>query len=256
MIVKPQQFKISIGNRQLARGQAMVGQRAQATVRIASCGTCGVQIGDCNCNRGGATSYTSTGAGGSTPGGGGNFTSNPGSPPPCDPGCYPRSACNADGSFAYASYAERLRQSSMHKCPHEDPRWDDMHMQRLLSEPTTVAAGVTADVEVSPVAGTFAAFYWGILAVDPATQVEQVDWRAGTPRIEGCPVPCGSGITNSLAQLVMRVPEACCGHPFVAWLDRRAEDTPLLVSVTNNQAAGDLLFQVELRGYCCSTRIC
>lgn len=263
---KDEQHEIVIGGRVLQRGQVLRGnqQRSQARVSVSGCtnGEC-IAIGQCGC--GGAVSYASSGVpvpGGNGMNGSGNFTANPPGTGPgggglqCTPGCYPRSACDPDGRFRYEDYATALRNARMQKMPYVDPYFDSIWMQSIYSAVTTVAAGASVDIPLSPVAGTFALFYYDIVAVDPTTQVSQVDWRAGQPRIEGCPVPCGSGEVQALSQFVQKVPEACCGNPLIAWLDRPSEDTPLNVPFTNNQAAGDLLVQVRGRGYCCSTRIC
>jgi len=187
----------------------------------------------------------------------GDLVANPGDIPPCNPGCYPRSACDIrSGFFRYTTYAEQLRNSRMRKAPWSDPYYDSIYMDTLLSAITTVAAGASVDIPVTPTAGTFAAFYYEIVAVDPTTGVAQVDWTAGQPRVEGCPVPCGTGDQEALSQFVQKVPEACCGNPLAAWLDEERAGTPLLVPFTNTQAAGDLSVQIRLRGYCCNNRIC
>ncbi len=262
-----EQHEIAIGGRVLQRGQVLRQnqQRTQARVQVAGgCqnGDC-IAIGQCSC-AGGPTLFASSGV--PIPGGGmngaGDYVANPpGGPgnggfPTCTPGCYPRSACDPDGRFMFDSYSQQLRRSRMRKLPYTDPYFDSIWMDTIYSAVTTVAAGASVDIPLQPTAGTFALFYWDIVAVDPTTQVSQVDWRAGQPRVEGCPVPCGSGDVEALSQFVQKVPEACCGLPLIAWLDRPSEDTPLNVPFTNNQAAGDLLVQVRGRGYCCSTRIC
>lgn len=250
---------IRIGIRELQRG-ALVRSNV---VTKACCGECGLQIGQCGCN--GAVSYASapdTGAPGGLGqyglGGAGGFMATPGDgPPPCNPGCFPRSACDVrSGLFLYQSYSEQLRASRMRKMPYADPYYDSIHMDTIFSAVTTVGPGVSVDIPLFPTAGTFALFYYEIVAVEPLTQVQQVDWRAGQPRVEGCPVPCGTGDVEALSQFVMKVPEACCGTPLAAWLDRESENTPLVTPFTNNQAAGDLLVQIRGRGYCCNTRVC
>lgn len=260
---REEQHQIMIGARMLQRGQVLRenAQRTQARVRIAegacACGS-NIAIGQCSCSAGMPTSFASSAGGnGNGFGSAGAYVANPpGGGIICTPGCYPRSACDPDGRFRYDDYASRLRDARIQKTPYADPYFDSIWMQSIYSAVTTVPAGTSVDIPLTPVNGTFALFYYDIVAVDPTTQVAQVDWRAGQPRVEGCPVPCGSGDVEALSQFVQKVPEACCGNPLVAWLDRPSEDTPLNVPVTNNQAAGDLLFQVRGRGYCCSTRIC
>lgn len=167
----------------------------------------------------------------------------------CRPGSYP------EGGSVFG-WRDALRNSRMTRAPYVDPAMDAIEMDTLYSEIFTALPGVPIDLEVSPVTGRFVAAYWEIVAVDPTTQVEQVDWTAGQPRIEGCPVPCQTGDEEALAQFVMKVPEACCGQPGLFWLDKRSEDSPLVVPFTNQQASGNLSVQIRLRGYCCSTKIC
>jgi hypothetical protein len=257
-INQKESFALAIGGRDLARGKpgALLRATSAAARRSdsSSCRDCGLAIGQCGCGGG---SLMAMAPDSSAPGNGLGYSANPSGLPPCTPGCYPRSACDRFGNFRQQSFSEAMRNTNWNgRRPYADPRLDAIEMDTLLSPPTTVAAGATVNIEVTPISGTFVAFYWEIVAVDPATQVQQVDWRAGQPRIEGCPVACGTGDEMALAQLVQKVPEACCGNPLVAYLDRASEDTPLQIPFTNNQAAGDLLVQVRLRGFCCSTRIC
>jgi hypothetical protein len=261
--IAPEQHEIKIGEqtrlqrRRIAGATARAAQESKGLVTIAGCGECGLKIGQCSCSNGSARAFASApGAGGGMGGGSGNYVATPFDVPTPGPGCYPRSACDRDSRFVTRTYAEVLRDSRMAKAPYMDPYYDSIYMDELVSEPTTLPAAVTTNIEVTPQFGTFAAFYYEIVVVDPNTQVQQVDWRSARPRVEGCPVPCGSGDTLSLAQLVQKVPEACCGNPLVAWLDESARNVPLIVPVANNQAAGDLLGQVRLRGYCCSNRVC
>lgn len=254
-LIQPQ-HSIVIGNRSLRRGAMLQGGnfgKSAPRVNIgAACGECGVAIGQCSC------SAMPTAAAYAPP------SDLPSNLPPNiytpAPGCFPAAACDSRGMFRTSTFSEALRNSRMRQAPYVDPAYDSMFMDTIVSDlaaaSSTVAAGASGTVELLPVAGTFALFYWEIVAVDPTTQVQQVDWRAGTPRVEGCPVPCGAGDRMMLPAFIQKVPEACCGQPLVAWLDRPSEDTPLQVPVQNNQAAGDLLFQVRGRGYCCSTRIC
>lgn len=266
--VDEEQHAIAIGDRQRNRGKMLTAnaERARTRVRVTStteddteeCAQHGVAIGQCGCGTAGRTMMASTGA----PTGrglAGSFTANPpggggGRDIPtdwlCRPGCYPEDAT------PFGMRRALLEASRMGRTPYIDPRMDAVEMDTLVSDVTAVGAGLTVNIEVSPVQGTFAAFYWEIVAIDPTTQVSQVDWRADTPRVEGCPVPCQTGTGPTLSQFVTKVPEACCGQPGVFWLDKRSEDSPLVIPFTNNQAAGDLHVQVRLRGYCCSSKIC
>lgn len=276
-LLAPEQFAIAIGDRRdLQRGRVpgpsrslQAGRTPVVVTRGSSeveCVDCGLALGDCGCN-GGARSFASSGvpmpppgtiAGDYGPAAPGGFTANPfGDLPPCAPGCFPKSWCDRDGRFAFRTYAETIRkESNMRMPPYASPYWDNILMDYLIGDAVTIGPGLTVNVELQPTNGTFALYYYDLIAVDPTTQVQVVDWRAAQPRIEGCPVPCGSGDVAALAQHVMKVPEACCGKPLVAWIDRASENTPLQIPVTNNQAAGDILVQAVGRGYCCSTRIC
>jgi hypothetical protein len=252
---------IRIGDRVRGRRRTLQATtRPESQVTIAACGSCGVPnkieegivIAQCGCNGGAARAFaTSAGAAG----GPGSLVANP-YPDPM-PGCYPRSLCDARSMrLKSESWAEMLRRSRMEQMPYEDPYYDSVWMDEIFSAVTTVTAGSTVNIELQPDAGTFALFYYEVIAVDPTTQVQQVDWRAARPRVEGCPVPCSSGDVAALAQFVMKVPEGCAGRPLVAWLDERSKDVPLSMPFTNNQGAGDLSVQLHGIGYCCNERIC
>lgn len=248
-----------MARRDLARGAMLGGSGpSQMKVTIAACGACGsttdgIAIGSCGCGGGSPTSMA-YGGGSNIPLPGGNFTSNPGGPMPpgndvwdCNPGCYPR-------GYTQTRYMDALRGNLMSR-PGWNPYFDWLTMNSLYSAVVTALPGVPVDIDIAPANGTFAAFYWEIVAIDPATGVQSVDWQVQTPTVVGCPVDCET-TEPILAPLVIKVPEACCGNPFAAWLDRASENVPLRVTFTNNQAAGNLSVQVRLRGICCSTRIC
>lgn len=243
--------RIRIAGRNLSRGALVPSNRE--TVTRQCCGDCGLQIGQCGCAMPTSMMVDSSVPGGS--GGGFGLVANP-DVPQCNPGCFPRSACDVrSGLFLYESYSQQLRSSRMRKTPYADPSYDCIFMDTIFSAITTALPGVPIDIPLFPTAGTFALFYYEIVAVDPTTQVQQVDYTSGQPRVEGCPVPCGSGDVQALAQLT-EPPQGFCGIPLVAWLDRESENTPLIVPFTNNQAAGNLSVQVKGRGYCCNTRVC
>jgi hypothetical protein len=185
----------------------------------------------------------------------GTMTSGDSSPPGwvggtvCSPGCYPRE-CTA------SLYAVALREHAWRKQPYTDPLYDYCNMSPIYSDFVDVEPGETVEIQISPRNGTMAAYYYTIVAVDPDTGVDTVDYTYRQPYVDGCPVPCSSGDQDILPKFGEHVPDACCGTPLTAWLDRRSEDVPLNIPVTNNQANGNIRFQVEVRGYCCSTRIC
>lgn len=167
----------------------------------------------------------------------------------CSPGCYPRE-CTA------SLYALALREHGWRKQPYTDPLYDYCNMSPIYSEFVDIEPGETVEVQVSPRNGTMAAYYYTIVAVDADTGIDTVDYTYRQPYVDGCPVPCSSGDQDILPKFGEHVPDACCGTPLTAWLDRRSEDVPLNIPITNNQATGNIRVQVEVRGYCCSTRIC
>lgn len=274
-IIASEQFKISIGQTArerrranlLAAARQPAGARAESQVTIAACGSCGtpattdqrgIAVAQCGCSTNTLFNAVGPSSVPLNPSGAGSLVANPmPTYPDPMPGAYPAALCDRrTGVLRSDSWSSMLRNSRMARLPYQDPYYDSVWMDEILSDRTTVAAGVSVDIELTPTAGTFALFYLEIVAVDPTTQVEQVDWTAARARVEGCPVPCSSGDTEALAQFVMKVPESCCGIPIVAWLDEESRNTPLIVPFTNRQAAGDLLVQLRGRGYCCNERIC
>lgn len=241
------------------------------------CGQCRLAIGQCSCNGGAqrqgtvmlAVQQPTTGVagdrfpgvlipGGAVNSGQGALVADAGGwvvVPPVGPGGYPKSLCDSFGVPTGWSRAMREVMMMGKQEPYVDSAYDWANMDTLYSDITTVGPGATVTIPTSPEIGTFAAFYYNVLAVDPTTQVQQVDWRVTRPSVTGCPVPC-SNPGPILAQFVQRVPEACCGIPLTAFMDERSRNVPLNTPFTNNQAAGDLLVQIEVRGYCCSSRIC
>lgn len=266
-----------MGLRNLQRGQllqAEAARRATMNQGIAlggasdepSCNQCRLVIGQCSCN--GNVSMASANPRGIPQGGGGNLVGYPQTAvavpdnaggwtvvPPVADGCFPRKLCDTYGrpmgwGRAMAEVMARGKAE-----PYVDPIYDFANMDVLYSEFITALPGVAINIDVSPEQGTFAGFYYSVVAVDPTTQVEQVDWQIVRPAVVGCPSPCSTA-GPILPSFVRRSPDGCCGIPLSAFLDRRSETVPLRASFLNNQAAGNLLVQMEVRGYCCSTRIC
>lgn len=176
--------------------------------------------------------------------------------PPISRGGYPQRLCDAYGQPVGWNRAMREVMAQGKQEPYLDPAYDWANMDVIYSAVITATPGVAVDVDLSPEIGTFALFYYRIVALDPTTQVEQVDWRlAARPQVPGCPIPCSSGGVI-LSPFVRASPEACCGIPLSAFLDERTRNVPLRASFLNTQAAGNLDVQIEGRGYCCSDRIC
>lgn len=142
--------------------------------------------------------------------------------------------------------------------PHTDCSWDYTNMDTLYSNVTAIGAGLTVNVEVEPEAGCFFAFYWRVIVRDPTTGVASVDWAWSRPRVEGCPIACDDlarVIASQFAPVADPLDQRCCGMPIRAFLQRPSEELPLQVPIINQSAAA-LDAQVEVRGFCCSTRIC
>lgn len=173
-------------------------------------------------------------------------------------GCYPRGACDQRGVMT-SGWNRALAEVGWRSAPYQDVEYDFANMDVLYSEQVTLLPGVATAVNVSPNNGTFAAFYYTIAVVDPTTQMNVVDWTFDQPSVVGCPQPCdvGGGDAGILSVFAQRVAESCkCGTPLAAWLDRNSEGSPLETLITNRQAAGNLTAQIQVRGYCCSTKIC
>lgn len=252
------------------RGMMQSASAAVQQLDAGSCGQCRLAIGQCSCAGGSRVMMASANPRGIPQGGGGSLVADLGGPPtqcpagwtcvpPVANGCYPRSICDNLGSPVGWSRAMMEVMAQGKQEPYTDSHYDFANMDILYSDLTlaasTIAAGVTGNIDVSPEQGTFAAFYYRVVGVDPTTQVSQVDWRVTRPSVVGCPSPCNTP-GPVLSQFVQVAQESCCGIPVAAFLDKRSESSPLRFTITNNQAAGDLLFQVEVRGYCCSTRVC
>lgn len=169
-----------------------------------------------------------------------------------DRGCYPRSMFN-DGRPG-ALFSRAMAEHHWRPEPYTDPLYDEANMDPLYSDITIVAAGATVDILVSPEQGTFAAYYYNVVVTDPVTGVSQVDWVIGQPNVQGCPVACNVN-GPILSQWVQKIPEACCGAKFRAFLDKESENSPLVIPFTN-ESLGDQRVQIRVKGYCCSTKVC
>jgi len=175
--------------------------------------------------------------------------------PPVARGGYPRTLCDQYGQPVGWSRAMREVMAAGKMEPYQDPGYDFTNMDVIYSVPLDVLPGVSTNVDLSPEIGTFALFYYRIVALDPTTRVEQVDWEVSRPQVPGCPVPCSTS-GQILSPFVRTSPENMCGIPLTAFLDERVRNVPLRTAFLNTQAAGNLTVQIEGRGYCCSERIC
>lgn len=251
------------------RNGLAIGDRSVDDNVANACGQCRLAIGQCSCSGGGASRVmlATSNPRGIPQGGGGTLVADlgPTTPPPdaggwtvippVGRGCYPLKLCNDHGVPTGWSRAMGEVMAMGKQEPYIDTAYDWANMDVLYSDLITATPGVAVNVDVSPEQGTFAMFYYSLVAVDPTTQVSQVDWRITRPSVPGCPSPCNTP-GPILSQFVSNNPESCCGIPLTAFLDKRNENVPLRTPFTNNQAAGDLLVQMQVRGYCCSTRIC
>lgn len=258
----------------LARKRAEYFQGKGAAIECPN-GVCGAVVGGCGCS-GGRVGATSTGVplgNGFSPNGLG-FTANPNGVPPGTPGfdMGPMSSDDWWANFRLASpcfpagYTEarwrkviaQLRNEDLagRRAPYCNPALDYMELDTLYSDITTIAPGVTANINVQPEAGQFLVAYYRIIARTAIDGLQQVDYTTRKPRISGCPVPCDNLDRNIMSQFTTNTIETCpCGIPLLAWIQRQGEVIPLQVPVTNG-AAVDLTFQVEVRGFCCDQRIC
>lgn len=170
-------------------------------------------------------------------------------------------ACSCDAPNFPRGFDKRAYQQALADMNPQEPYVDMMHdfmtMDVLYSNVTTVGAGATVNVPVLPEAGCFLAFYWRIIVRTSGDGLQQVDWTYRRPRIQGCPIECDNLDRDIMGQFAMSTPEACpCGIPLRAFIQRPSENLPLIVPVTNTSLAADLTAQLEVRGFCCSTRIC
>lgn len=172
-------------------------------------------------------------------------------------------ACSCDAPLFPRGFDQDAYRDALGKLNPQEPYVDMLHdfmtMDVLYSNITTIApsaVGVVTNVNVLPEAGCFLAFYWRIIVRTDGDGLQQVDWRYRRPRIQGCPIECDNLDRDIMGQFAMSTPEACpCGIPLRAFIQRPSENLPLQVPVTNTGAA-DITAQVEVRGFCCSTRIC
>lgn len=230
----------------LARSRRNAASSPSILATTAKCPTCNFRVGACGCAgvaNGSVAASVSGAVAGSAPSSRGWIRACS-----CDAPMFPR-------GFDKDAYRDALTKLDPAE-PYVDMLHDFMTMDVLYSNVTTVGAGLTQNVQVLPEAGCFLAFYWRIIVRTAADGLQQVDWTYRRPRIQGCPIECDNLDRDIMGQFAMSTPEACpCGIPLRAFIQRPSENLPLIVPVTNT-AAGDITAQVEVRGFCCSTRIC
>lgn len=224
------------------------------------CGACGISIGSCSCNGGagyspGAMSPArekwAAEQSAARPAGADQW----GRMLRMTDGCYPRDWHGA----ATPTFASVLRGELYQRCggvePWSDPTWDWNHMDTVYVT-QSVGALSTASIDVQPVQGTFTMFYYTLIARDRFTGALQDAWTYRQPAVRNCPVQCAQNDVDIPSQFASRMPEGCCGIPKIAFLAKPSDDSPLEIRVTNAQSAGALEFTVEIRGYCCSSKVC
>lgn len=140
--------------------------------------------------------------------------------------------------------------------PYQDAARDGLLMSMVQSDPTTIAAGVTTNIDVQALNGWVDGYYLDIsvrTAAGAALPPEAISLTP--PRNVGCPVPaCTRDVATS--GRFFRSDQGCClGKPYRSILTEQANGTPLRAAVTNHTAA-DAIVQITVRGFCVSTRVC
>lgn len=131
--------------------------------------------------------------------------------------------------------------------PYLDMVRDAMYMTLVAGE-ATIAGGATTEVVIQPTQGVFDGFYAEIYAVDAANPQTRQRVRVGRFFVGDCPGDCR---TISVFSDVFEANQACCnGRPLRARFSRAADGNDLRVEITNPNAAGSVIAQVLVRGYC------
>jgi hypothetical protein len=131
------------------------------------------------------------------------------------------------------------------------PYWDmvrDAMYMTIVAGEATIAGGATTEVVIQPTQGWFDGFYVEIYAVDAANPQTRQRVRVGRFFVGDCPGDCR---TISIFSDVFEANQACCnGRPLRARFSRAADGNDLRVEITNPNAAGNVIAQVLVRGYC------
>lgn len=145
----------------------------------------------------------------------------------------------------------RVEPSTDCYAPPVPPYWDmvrDAMYMTIVAGEATIAGGATTDVVVQPTQGWFDGFYVEIYAVDAANPQTRQRVRVGRFFVGDCPGDCR---TISIFSDVFEANQACCnGRPLRARFSRANDGNDLRVAITNPNAAGNVLVQVLVRGYC------
>lgn len=133
---------------------------------------------------------------------------------------------------------------------------DALMMTTIVSTEVEIAAGASADVDVSPAQGWFDGYYIDLaLRTDTGAPVPAEGVAVTPPFVVGCPLNACAGSTARSGRFLQAQDGCCLGRPFRAIVPRTSEGQPLRVRVTNNTAA-DVHVQVALSGFCVSRSIC
>lgn len=131
--------------------------------------------------------------------------------------------------------------------PYSDLMADAKNMTLVVGE-ATIAAGATAEVQIQPTQGRFSGYYVEIYAVDAANPQSRQRVRIGRFSVGDCPGDCR---TITVFSDVFEANQACCnGRPLRSTFGRVNEGQEMRVDVNNPNAAGNILVQVIVRGYC------
>lgn len=131
--------------------------------------------------------------------------------------------------------------------PYQDMVRDAMYMTIVAGE-ATIAGGATTEVVIQPTQGWFDGFYVEIYSVDAANPQTRQRVRVGRFFVGDCPGDCR---TIAVFSDVFEANQACCnGRPLRARFSRAADGNDLRVEITNPNAAGSVITQVLVRGYC------
>ena len=131
--------------------------------------------------------------------------------------------------------------------PYMDPQADAKNMTLVVGE-ATIAAGATTEVQIQPTQGNFDGFYVEIYAVDAANPQSRQRVRVGRFSVGDCPGDCR---TITVFSDVFEANQACCnGRPLRSSFGRVNNGDELRVDINNPNAAGSVLVQVVVRGYC------
>lgn len=185
---------------------------------------------------------------------GGTMTPDSSAPATLPPaGQYPANFKPAD----WREYLAAGGPGGMFNCvPYQDAIRDGLMMSMVQSDPTTIATGVTSNIDIQALNGWVDGYYLDISARTAAGVALPPEAVSLTPpRNVGCPVPaCTRDVATS--GRFFRSDQGCClGKPYRSILTEQSNGTPLRAAVTNHTAA-DAIVQIVVRGFCISTRIC